>query len=143
MDFSDFELTKDAVFVQLKHPKTNVLLFDNIEGTNDQDPDKPVGVKVYGADSDVFKKHRRQVTDKSIEARARRKNLSAAEIDNDAEKTLAACIAEFVNVSWQGKPLTAPNDAMLFVQKLPGFAEQIDEAMADRTLFMPALAKNS
>lgn len=143
MDFSDFELTKDAVFVQFRHPKTNVPLFDNIEGTNDPDPEKPVGAKIYGADSEVFKKHRRQLTDKSIEARAKRKNITSAEIDLDAEKTLAACIVEFVNVSWKGKPLTAPNDAMLFVQKLPDFAEQIDQAMADRTLFMPALAKSS
>lgn len=149
MDFSEFELTDEPVFIQLKHIRTNQPLFEQRQdkGEDVDDLDKPVGVKIYGADSDVFKKHLRRVANRGLEARFNRSGgnakspISAEELDDETQKTMAACIAEFVNVSWKGKALKAPEDNLMFVKRLPWAIEQIDRAMADRTLFMPALKK--
>jgi hypothetical protein len=141
MEMQIFELTNSAVFVQLKHPDTDLLLFDPGPDGKD-DPEKPVGVEVYGADSDQFKKHRRRAMDMGIEARSKRKTINAEKIDNESEKTLAACISKIVNISWKGVKLEAPRDCALLIQAMPWAAEQIDEAMGDRVRFMPALSKS-
>ena len=135
MELGEFEMTNDAVFLQLKHPKTQKAL---------KDENGPVGVEIFGADSAEFKKHRRRLQDKALEARQKRNApiYTAEDIDTEAEKTLCACIRKIVNVSWKGKALEAPADTMTLIKEMPWAAEQIDQAMADRSLFMPALSKD-
>lgn len=136
MDLSVFEMTNDAVFVQLKHPETGMLLADD---------NGPVGVEIYGADSAQFKAHRLAAQNRQIQNRQQQGNKfklpSAEEIDSEAEKTFAGCIHKFVNISWQKHKLEAPRDNSLFISVMPWAVEQLDKAMADRTLFMPALQK--
>ncbi len=138
MDLSTFELTTDAVFVQLSHPKTNVPLFVQKDGADDRD--QPIGVCIYGADSSQFKKRRQALQNRVIEAKSKRKNLTAEEIDDATDQTLADCITELKNVVWKGETFTAPKDNRRFIRLMPWAVEQIDEAMADRSRFMPALA---
>lgn len=133
MDLSSFELTQEAVFVQLLHPVTNKPLAD---------PNGPVGVRVYGADSDEFKKHRRRLANKGLEKSFKRERATIEEVEAETDKTLAGCIAELVNISWKGQELKAPGDVSAFLLNMPWAGEQIDKAMADRSRFMPALPKD-
>lgn len=134
MELSQFEMTNDAVFVQLKHPDTGVPLADD---------NGPVGVEIYGADSEQFKAHRRAAQNRQLASRQQQGNKfklpSAEEIDMESEKTFAGCIHKFVNISWKKQTLVAPKDNILFIQVMPWAVEQLDKAMADRVLFMPAL----
>lgn len=157
MDLSEFELTDEPVFIQLEHFKTGALLFETKKEKDEEgnqfevdDPDKPVGVLIYGADSEVFKKHLRRAANRGLEIRFNKsegrdnKNkppVSAEEIESETQKSLAACIAGFVRVEWKGQKLEAPKDNLMFVKRMPWAVEQIDKAMADRSRFMPALKK--
>jgi len=150
MDMTEFEMTSSAVFLQLRHPEKKTLLFDQmpnpdetVGGTIDN-PDMPVGVEIFSADSEQFKRHRRVLQNKAIKAGKNRnaEEVTAEEIEKEGEKTLAACIAKIVNMSWKGQVLEAPRDSLTLVKAMPWAADQIDLAMADRARFMPALSKN-
>lgn len=128
MDLKDFELVSGAVFFQLRNPQTDVLL---------EDGNGPVGVKILGSDSPEFKRHKRQLVNRNLERQSKRKgSLTAEEIEDTTEKTLAACIVEIVNLSHDGKPLKAPDDCLHLIKEMPWAADQIDEAIGNRSLFM-------
>jgi hypothetical protein len=134
MDMKQFELTDSAVFFQLKHPVTRVPL---------QDDKGPVGVRILGQDSEEFKRHQRQIANKGLEAAMRRGGAkpTAEELEHDANTTLSACIKELVNISWDGEALSAPADTLRMFELMPWAKEQIDSAIADRTLFIKASHK--
>jgi hypothetical protein len=147
VDLSLFEMTDDAVFIQLRHPATKQLLFeqmphpDHPEMTIDN-PEAPIGYRVYGADSDVFKKYQNKSRNLSMNAQQKRSSLTAEQIDNEVETALVACVAEMVRIEWKGETLTAPRDVKRSFKFMPWAKEQIAEGMNDRTRFMPALAKS-
>jgi hypothetical protein len=145
MDIQKYELTDEPVFLQFEDPDTGRKLFDTkeVDGKKVDDPDKPIGVDIVGADSENYKKHMRRVTNRSLENQQKRRNrsITAEELDEEGQATLASCIHKFYNMEWRGKPLTVPDDSLPFVKAMPHFVEQIDKAMHDRRLFMPALSK--
>jgi hypothetical protein len=144
MELGQFELTSDAVFYQLKHFDTGVPLADE---------NGPVGVMILGSDTDEFKKHRRKIQNRSIEiaqaAASGKKGtnasqrITAEELDEESLVTLSACISEIKNISWKGARLEAPTDNRKLLDVMPWAAEQIDAAIGNRKLFMPALSKVS
>lgn len=145
MDLSKFEIVDEPVFVHLKHPVTGLLLYEQteVDGRNTDNLEAPVGVRVSGAESEVFKRHARAAANKSINDRQKRgKVMSAEEIEVETKRTLAACIVELVRIEWKGEKLSSPIDNPRFIELMPWAAEQVDTAMADRKLFMPALSKS-
>ena len=146
MDMSKYEMTDQPVFFQLSDPSTGLPLFEqkDDDGRKVDDPDNPVGVMIVGSDSEEFKRHMRRVTNKNLEASQKRrgKGMSAEELEEESQVTLAACIKEFHHIEWKGKTLVAPADCRLFIRVMPWAAEQIDRGMAERKIFMPALSKS-
>jgi hypothetical protein len=141
MDFRQFEMTQDAVFLQLNHPKTGEPMFELGE---DGKPNKeqPIGVRIFSADSEVFKRHQRRLQNESIENLQKKRQLTTAEkLEDESLNTLAACIAEIRGISWGDKPLESPADNRNLLEWFPWAKDQINTAMADRTRFMPALAQ--
>lgn len=147
MDLSIFELTDDAVFIQLRHPDTKQLLFEQMPHPERPEqmidnPEAPIGYRVFGADSEVFKKYQNKSRNLSMNAQQKRSSLTAEQIDNEIDAALVACVAEIVRISWKGETLSAPRDVKRSFQLMPWAKEQIAEGMNDRTRFMPALAKS-
>lgn len=141
MDFREFEMTQDAVFLQLNHPKSGEPMFELGE---DGKPDKtkPIGVRIFSSDSEVFKRHQRRLQNETIENIQKKRAMTTAEkLDEESMNTLAACIAEIVGISWGDRPLTSPDDNLNLITWFPWAKDQINVAMTDRTRFMPALAK--
>lgn len=148
MEMQEFEITQGAVFVQLNHPASGLPLFEQMsdpenEGKTIDNPDEPVGVEIYGADSEQFKKYQRKSRDQGIDAMSRRQRIRAELIEENALDALAACIKSIRNISWKGQKLEAPRDNKKMLKVMPWAEDQIDRAMGDRTRFMPALSKTS
>jgi hypothetical protein len=148
MDMDQFELTSEPQFLQLLHPVTRLPLFDKMDdpdnpGNKIDNPDEPCGVDIVSSDSEEFRKHVRRVTNKNLDLGSRnRKSLSAEELEDEANKTMSACITAIRNIAWKGKVLKAPEDVPLMLRVLPWAKEQVDRAMSERERFMKALHKS-
>lgn len=153
MDFAQFEMVDKPVFLQFDHPATLQPLFEprldaegNVlvekdEETGEEKPVlDPVGVMLFGVDSDVYKKRRREVLDERIAtAQATKKTtIKAAEAEEEGMRTLVACIHSFVKVEFKGEPLTDRKRYALFLKEHGWAKDQIDRGIADRSRFMKA-----
>lgn len=150
MDLSTFEISDDATFLQLTYPagpRIGQPIFDQKKGEDGKDIDdesKPVGVMIVSSDSEAFKTHVRRVADRNLEMSRQRggKPMTIAAIEEEAEKSIAACIQKLVNITWKGKELKAPEDNRRFLKLMPWASEQVDKGMSQRELFMKALRTN-
>lgn len=151
MDFTEFEVVTDKpVFVQFLNPFTGALLFeqkinpDDPEGARIDDEEKPVGVNLYGQDSEPFKKRRRFLLDKKM-ADAQKggmKKLTPDELEKQNIETVTACVQSFVNVTWQGEDLATRRDLYpLFFDKHAWAFEFCNKAVTDRANFSKASQK--
>lgn len=153
MDFSQFEMIDAPVFLQFDHPATLQPLFqprvgddgqpmmEKDEATGEEKPVvDPVGVMLFGVDSDVYKKRRREVLDERIAtAQATKKQtIKAADAEEEGMKTLVACIHSFVKVEFKGEPLTDRKRFALFLKEHSWAKDQIDRGIADRSRFLKA-----
>ena len=153
MDFSQFEMVDKPVFLQFDHPATLQPLFQPRvaeDGTpvmeRDEDTGEerqvmdPVGVMLFGVDSDVYKKRRREIFDERMaKANATKKaNISAIEAEEEGIRTVASCIHSFVKVEFKGEALTDRARYVLFLKEHPWAKDQIDRGIADRSRFLKA-----
>lgn len=153
MDFSQFEMVDKPVFLQFDHPATLQPLFEPRVGedgqvvmekddeTGEEKPVlDPVGVMLYGADSDVYKKRRREVLDERIAkaATGKKVTIKAVEAEEEGMATLVACIHSFVRVDYKGEPLTERKRYALFLKEHGWAKDQIDRGIADRSRFLKA-----
>lgn len=142
MDLSEFQVVSDSpVFFQLTNPRTGKLM---------EDENGPVGVEIWGRDSEAFKAVNRRAINDSIESalieEEGKPKLDAtlgAKVEEKSLDVLKACIHKFVNIKIGGKELVAPDDTQEFLTKLPWAKDQIDRAIADRKRFMVASQKGS
>lgn len=152
MDFNSLEPVKTAVFYHLKHPVTFNPMY--VEGEDGQpDKDEPIGVDLLGADSDEYEKRQLFLTEERLqkmESNLENKgklggviNTSAVEQDRLNLETIAACIKGWRNVKVDGEivPYTHDN-AIKLLRRFKWMREQIDKAIADRSLFMRALPRH-
>lgn len=151
MDLEIFEPTKESVFLQLKNPLNDSPLFlkktiqDEAGEREVDDEDQPIGVYIVGADSEVYKKRRRQIVDRRLEVAQKKKQvkLSAAEIEDETKQTLVACVTGVKNIKYKGETLEFSHaNVFKLITALPWIEEQIDEAIVDRAHFMKALPAN-
>lgn len=105
---------------------------------------KPVRVLIHGKDSEVFKRQQALVANKRLAEQAASKGKPAApkNVDFDAleqemREAIAACIAGWENLEYDGGKLPySPTNALRLVTELPWLAEQVDRAIADRANFI-------
>lgn len=140
MDLSDFEIVRDGkTFLQLRHPVTDVPLADD---------NGPVGVRLYGKDSEQYQAVKLEFLRESVKGSTKGKAPVVDETlveraDQKAVQTMAACIFELVNVSCDGELMEAPKDSMAFLTKFPWAIDQIDPVVNDRSRFTKASLKTS
>ena len=148
MDFNAFEVETDKpVFVQFKNPFTGLPLFeqmlnpDDPEGDKIDDPSKPVGVNLFGQDSEPFIKRRRFLLDKRL-ADAQKNGIrpmKPEDIDKQNLDTVVACIHSFTNVEWKGETLGERRDLFPhFFAKHQWAFEFCNRAIGDRANFSKA-----
>lgn len=113
MNFDELEVVTDKpVFVQFNNPFTGKPLFEQMADPEDEtkkidNPDKAVGVNLFGQDSEPFIKRRRFLADQMTEEALSQRNKKKRDNDKDSNETIKACIHSFVNVEWKGAPLDA------------------------------------
>lgn len=159
MDFTAFEVeTEKPVFVQFASPFTGELLFEQMDELTDSpqeergrkvnNPDKPVGVMLYGQDSKKFTDRQRELRDKVILEAKKSRNPQNVQIKNEDlaqsnRDTVKACIDSFVNVTWEGEDLGTRRDQYdAFFLKHPWAFNLCNAAVMDRANFQKASQKN-
>lgn len=147
MDFSAFEVeTERPVFVQFTNPFNGELLFEQKEDKTDN-PDRPVGVMLYGQDSPVFLKRQRELLDKKVLEAKKTRNpqsikIGADDITQSNRDTVKACIDSFINVTWNGEDLGNRRDQFdAFFIKHPWAYNFCNTAVMDRANFQKASQK--
>lgn len=153
MDFSQFETVDKPVFLQFDHPGTlqplfeerkdaegNVLMEKDDETGEERPVRDPVGVMLFGVDSEVYKRRRREILDERVQTAASGKKqvIKAAEVEEESLKTLVACIHSFVKVDYKGEPLEDRKRYALFLKEHGWAKDQIDRGIADRSRFLKA-----
>lgn len=120
----------DSVEITLRHPATGVDL-TTAKG-------EPISVSIYGMDSAVFQAHQKNLINKRLQRQNRKGGTFTAEqIEEDSISTLAACIAGWKNIEFEGKPLEfSKSNAKALLNKLRWVREQLDEAIGDRANFL-------
>ena len=154
MDFGQFEVEiEKPVFVQFTHPITGSPLYDDMEDPNNpgkktEDTSRPVGVMLYGQDSQKFLERQRQLRDKKLFEAQKSRNpktvkIEPEEIEQSNRDTVKACIDSFINVVWEGEDLGARRDQYdAFFKKHPWAYEFCNKAVMDRSYFLKASQKN-
>lgn len=144
MDFEQFEVeTEKPVFYQFINPFDGKPLFDKkeVDGEKVDDDTKPVGVMLYGQDSQVFLNRQRQLLDKKVADAQKSRNVKNIKIDEKElqqsnRDTVKACIHSFLNVTWEGEPLGERRDKFdAFFIKHPWAFQQCNAAIMDRANF--------
>lgn len=147
MEFEQFEVeTEKSVFVQFTSPFDGKLLFDKkeVDGERVDDEEKPVGVWLFGQDSQKFRDRQRQLLDKKVAEAQKTRNPKAIkvdqkEIEQSGRDTVKACIDKFQNVSWMGEDLAARRDLFdAFFDKHPWAFTFCNTAITDRSNFQKA-----
>ena len=134
MDLSTLEPTPDSVPVQLRHPTTNELMFDDATGSPDKS--KPVTVSIVGMDSEQFRTRHRAIINRRLNA-GKKAKITAEEIEAESIDTIAACITGWQYVGLDKKALDfSKANAKVLLTRLPWLREQLDEAIADRANFL-------
>jgi hypothetical protein len=125
-DASAFEVQEDAT--------TEIEIYDNTgAGTG-------IYITVYSQDSGVASSLRRKMLDRRLGRMQRRGGkaaLRADEIEAEAMELRVACVKAWRDLKWKGVELECDDDnkRMIFT-KAPLIRQQVDEAIADASLFM-------
>ena len=100
----------------------------------------PAHITVAGIDSDIYISARRKITDASLKRISKGKHVkkTSSQIDEENIDLLVKC-----TIGWRGfvgddeseYKCTAENARKLYMEN-PWISEQVDEAIADRTLFI-------
>lgn len=128
MDLNKLDLTKssnEGVWYTLKHPVNNDEL--------------PMKIKVIGKDSDKFIKlsedFRRSTLEDMKTNKTSEQRIQVAKEYGD--NILIACTLEWQGIELDGKKLDCtPDNVKLVYQRFGWIKEQIDTAIADRSLFI-------
>lgn len=102
--------------------------------------DTDIVITVCGRDSARYKEVIRRQLNRRTKHLGRRLalTLSAEEVEQEALDLLVECTVSWRNVVMNGSELTCtPANVRLLYQTVPIIREQVDEAIADRTLFLP------
>lgn len=155
MDFSAFEVeTEKPVFVQFTNPFTGELLFEQMQVPDSEEkklvdnPEKPVGVMLYGQDSKKFLDRQRELLDKKVLEAKRSRNpqnvqIKSEDLAQSNRDTVKACIESFVNVTWEGEDLGTRRDQYdAFFKKHAWAYNLCNSAVMDRANFQKASQKN-
>ena len=127
MDLKDLDVVAAAnrgADVELVHPITR----------------EPLGstITILGRDSDEY----RAAVAEQARKRAQSRNkgaISFTEVDDGALDILAACTTGWSGIVENGEPVQfSPAEARRIYKKYPWIREQVDEALADRSLFLPS-----
>jgi hypothetical protein len=122
-------------FVHFKHPASDELVYRKAADGED-DPERPVGVRVYGPGSKEYRVAQTALTNEQIQRG--RKKITAEMIQRNAVETLARCTYEFVNFDYAGKPAgLEANRAFYADDRFVHFREQIQSEMGDFGGFLP------
>jgi hypothetical protein len=125
----------DAMALSPNTETTEVVIFDP-KTRKDTD----IVITVYGRDSKVYKQAIRAQVNRRAKNPTRRMALSmtAEDVENETLDLLCSCTAGWRGVLWDGKPLPfSGENARLLYERVPIIREQVDEAIADRNLFLP------
>lgn len=131
-DLSTLALKSEATDVQLRHPVTDDLLWDNPEAQ-----EGPVVISVYGPGS---KPHRDAITAMQNKALKRGKKavLTAEQLKQEGIDLLVACSAGSKNFQYNGQAVESPAQFRSLYAD-PAFSwlkEQIDSAIGDVSNFL-------
>lgn len=101
--------------------------------------DTDIVIVVYGRDSKKYKDAIRQQVNRRTKHVGRRiaLSISAEEIEQEGLDLLVTCTAGWRGVLFDGKELPySPDNARMLYERVPIIREQVDEAIADRNLFL-------
>lgn len=119
----------DTVEITLRHPATGVELVN--------DKGEKLTVAIHGMDSTVFQTHQKSLINKRLQRQNRKATFTAEQIEEESISTLAACVAGWKNIEFEGKPLEFNRaNAKMLLGKLRWVREQLDEAIGDRANFL-------
>lgn len=128
MDLNSLDLTKNSnegAWITVKHPASN--------------EDLPIKIKVIGKDSDKFIKLSEDFRRSTLEDMKSNKTVEQR-IQTSKEygdTLLVACTLEWQGIELDGKKLDCtPENIKLVYQRFGWIKEQVDTAIADRTLFI-------
>lgn len=146
MDLSVLAPSKEAVFIQLRHPIGGQPLFLQMkdeEGNDIDNKEEPIGVFVVGTDSDEYAARERWVIDQRIkraEEQRQGKQISPITADVIIEEglnTILACMKGFRNVELDGRRLEDnPSDFRLFLKRLKWAKDYLDKELLNRANFI-------
>lgn len=94
-------------------------------------------IEVAGQDSEKFRKAEVAKRNRRLKAAMKNKKVSAEQLDEEGLNLLVSCTVSWQNVMWGKEELECtPDNVRKLYTKHPFIREQVDEAIADRTLFM-------
>lgn len=94
-----------------------------------------IKITVAGSDSDIYRKAQRQILNKRLAQRAVK--TKAEEIENESLELLVKCTLGWEGVEEAGAPIPfSAEAARSLYKKYPWLREQVDTAIADRSLFL-------
>lgn len=104
------------------------------------DENKPVTIRMAGADSRRHERARRLIQDRRMRSAQRgSRTVSSEELDEDALTLLAACAIEWSGFVLDGQPIECDEKtARQVFERFPDIRDQADRFIADRANFMKA-----
>lgn len=116
------------VFMPLVHPSTGEVILD--------DAGEPVGISLYGKDSDVYRKAQRTITNRRLSKKTSA-TLTAERLESEANEILARCTEWWAGIVVEGAELQCNfATAKKLYGDLPWVKEQVDEFVAERSNFL-------
>lgn len=129
-DIASLALKSDSTEVQLRHPVTNELLW------NDEAKTEAVSVFVFGSASKEYRDARAAMQNRQLK---RGKQKPSVEVLNEeGVNLLVACIDKFANLTDGGKVPTTEADIRSLLNN-PHYSwvrDQVDEAISDTANFL-------
>lgn len=96
-----------------------------------------ISIEVAGQDSDEFRKAEVAKRNRRLKAAQKGKKITAEQLDEEGLDLLVNCTVSWQNVFWGKDEMECtPENVRKLYTEHPFIREQIDEAIADRTLFM-------
>lgn len=121
---------KDTTLLQLRHPVSDELLWEDKEQT------KPVGINLYGPASKQYRNAISALQNRQL--RRGKKNVNAETLREESIGLLVSCSENGVNLEYNGAALDSA-DAFREFYSDPKFAwakEQVDNALGDPANFL-------
>ena len=134
MDLKNLTTTQEGATLELRHPATGEIL--KYGGKKDQD--HTMHLILAGADSDIYKKAQRKVTDRRFkqQQKFRHFRLTAAMIEDEAIEILAA-VTLGGKLLMNSKEITVDaNNAGDIYREYPWIRDQVDIFIEDRSNFL-------